>query len=101
YNLIRSARIPEGLPNAGEPLLDQTAIDLLEKYRKAQAGGSSTLRAQALAIAKQHIGYRESPPGTNGNMFGSWYGLNYEPWCAMFVSYCFEHAGNSPSFAKG
>src|SRR5262245_5379954 len=31
YNLIRSARIPEGLPHAGEPVLDQTAIDLLDR----------------------------------------------------------------------
>ena len=34
YNLIRSARIPQGLPHAGEPLLDQTAIDLLNSYAK-------------------------------------------------------------------
>jgi hypothetical protein len=28
WNAVRSARVPEGLPHAGEPLLDQTAIDL-------------------------------------------------------------------------
>ena len=32
YNLLRSARIPEGLPNAGEPLFDQTAVNQLEQY---------------------------------------------------------------------
>jgi hypothetical protein len=100
YNLIRSARIPWGLPHAGEPLLDAVAIGLLEEYAKQLAGGT-TVRAAALAKAKQQLGYTESPPGTNGTMFGAWYGMNYEPWCAMFVAHCFEHAGGSPSFAAG
>jgi hypothetical protein len=100
YNLIRSARIPKGLPHAGETILDAVAIDLLNEYAASVAKGT-TVRAGALAKAKQQLGYVESPPGTNGNMFGSWYGMNYEPWCAMFVSYCFEHSGDSPSFAAG
>lgn len=100
YNLIRSARIPDGLPHAGEPLLDATAIRLLEDYQRELAGGD-TLRQAAIAKAKSYLGYKESPPGTNGNMFGAWYGMNYEPWCAMFVSYCYEHAGGSPSFQQG
>lgn len=100
YNLIRSARIPEGLPNAGQPLLDATAIDLLEGYKKAQAGGT-TLRMAALKKAIDQIGYKESPSSSNANMFGAWYGMNYEPWCAMFVTWCFETSGGSPSFVKG
>src|SRR5262245_9446796 len=32
YNLLRSAKIPQGLPNAGQYGMDQTAIDLLTKY---------------------------------------------------------------------
>ena len=43
--------------------------------------------------AQRHIGYHESPPGSNNSMFGAWYGLNYEPWCAMFESYCFDKTG--------
>ena len=39
YNLIRSARVPAGLPHAGEPLLDPVAIELLESY--ARTGSSS------------------------------------------------------------
>jgi hypothetical protein len=38
YNLIRSARIPASLPNAGQPLLDQTAIDLLNGYKSGSPG---------------------------------------------------------------
>jgi CHAP domain len=99
YNLIRSALIPYGLPHAGEHLLDATALELLARYA---AEGGSSVRELALSKARSYLGYVESPPGTNGNMFGAWYGMNYEPWCAMFVAYCFEHvAGGSPSFVKG
>jgi peptidoglycan hydrolase-like protein with peptidoglycan-binding domain len=49
--------------------------------------------SQVLQIAAREIGYKESPPGSNGNKFGSWYGMDYQPWCAMFVSYCFYNAG--------
>lgn len=101
YNLIRSARIPPGLPNAGEPLLDAKAIDLLEEYAKTFNDNADTLREKALAKAKTYLGYTESPPGTNCNMFGEWYGMNYEPWCAIFVSYAFEKSGGSPTFAQG
>ena len=61
------------------------------------------MRLAALTRAKQFLGYRESPPGTNGNMFGAWYGINYEPWCLIFVSYCYETGtdGGSPAFAAG
>jgi hypothetical protein len=36
-NAIRSARVPTGLPNAGQPLLDQTAINLLDDYIASQS----------------------------------------------------------------
>jgi len=43
-------------------------------------------------IAKSQLGYQEV--GTrNDSMYGKWYGLNYNPWCAMFVSWCFDQAG--------
>jgi len=101
YNLIRSALIPDGLPHAGEHILDGTAVELLEDYAAKRAGGK-TVREQALALAATFLGYTESPAGSNGNMFGAWYGMNFEPWCAMFVSYCYEHvAHGSPSFAAG
>jgi hypothetical protein len=35
--------------------------------------------------------YKEGP--NNDTMFGQWYGLNHEAWCAMFVSYCYWKAG--------
>jgi hypothetical protein len=48
---------------------------------------------QVLHIAASEIGYHESPPNSNHNKFGVWYGMDYQPWCAMFVSYCFYTAG--------
>jgi CHAP domain len=100
YNLIRSARIPNGLPHAGEPILDDVAIDMLFDYQAIVAGGDK-LRERALAKAVAQLGYKESPSGSNGNMFGAWYGMNYEPWCAMFCTWCYETSGDSPSFVKG
>ena len=36
-------------------------------------------------------GYREGRG--NNTPFGKWYGLNFNPWCAMFESYCATKAG--------
>lgn len=44
-----------------------------------------------VAIAKSQLGYQET--GNNDTMYGKWYGLNNQPWCAMFVSWCFDQAG--------
>lgn len=101
YNLIRSALIPAGLPHAGQHILDDVAIALLGSYT-ADAAGGSTVRELALEKARSFLGYQESPPGTNGTMFGAWYGLDFEPWCAMFVSYCFAHvAPTQDVFVRG
>lgn len=43
-----------------------------------------------LEIAKAEIGYKEA--GNNDNKYGKWYGLNNQPWCAMFVSWVFNKA---------
>lgn len=52
-----------------------------------------TTAQQVLQIAAHEIGYKESPKNSNHNKFGMWYGMDYQPWCAMFVSYCFYSAG--------
>ena len=41
----------------------------------------------ALRRAHGEIGYHEGP--NNDTKFGKYYGLNHEPWCAMFVSWCY------------
>jgi CHAP domain len=45
--------------------------------------------AVAAKFAKE--GYKEGK--NNDSVFGTWYGLPNNPWCAMFVSYCFVTAG--------
>jgi LysM repeat protein len=46
-----------------------------------------------LAVARQFArdGYKEGK--NNKSVFGEWYGLQNNPWCAMFVSYAFNKAG--------
>lgn len=52
-----------------------------------------TQRERALNLALTQIGTKESPAGSNRQKYGVWYGLNGEPWCAIFVSYCFANSG--------
>jgi len=49
-------------------------------------------------IAKAEIGYTEEGK-SNDTKYGKWYGLNNNPWCAMFVSWCFDRAGLSKKIA--
>jgi CHAP domain len=61
-----------------------------------------TIRKKALAGAIRHLGYAESPFGSNHTKFGMWYGVDWQPWCAIFCTYCYEvEAGGSSSFIKG
>jgi CHAP domain len=48
----------------------------------------------ALKLAKGELGYEESPAGSNHTKFGQWYGMDYQPWCAMFVTWCAVRAGS-------
>lgn len=36
----------------------------------------------------------------NYTKYGKWYGLNGEPWCDMFVSWCADQAGESAAVGK-
>lgn len=56
--------------------------------------------AQMVAKAESQIGYKESPAGSNNTKYGKWYGMNYEPWCAMFVSWCANEIGESKNVGK-
>ena len=52
------------------------------------------LRVKALKEALTHVGLKESPAGSNHQMFGKWYGYDGVAWCAEFVSYCYAAAGS-------
>lgn len=48
-------------------------------------------REEIIAIAAKEIGYKEYQG--NNNKYGVWYGMNNQPWCAMFVSWCADQVG--------
>ena len=48
---------------------------------------------QLLQVARGELGTTESPADSNLQKYGEWYGMNGEPWCAMFVSWCFDQVG--------
>jgi len=48
-----------------------------------------------LAIARAELGYTENPQGSNKTKYGVWFGMNGQPWCMMFVQWCFAQAGAS------
>lgn len=70
---------------------------LPKAYQKRRANrlAAITPGQKAIELAATFIGYHESPPGSNMNQFGSWYGFNGVPWCAIFESYCFAHTGHA------
>jgi hypothetical protein len=110
FNTLRSIRIPVELPHGGDMAMDVTAANLIAQAyglyhgheppaTPPQQPGQST-RERALAAAIGEIGYVES--GNNATKYGDWYGMDHQPWCAMFVTWCFEtEGGGSPSFARG
>lgn len=48
-------------------------------------------------IALQEVGVTEIPD--NLTKYGKWYGMDGQPWCAMFVSWVYKQAGLSKSIA--
>jgi len=50
-------------------------------------------RNDIISVAESQIGVVEEPAGSNRQKYGEWIGLNGYAWCAMFVSWVFDHAG--------
>lgn len=56
---------------------------------------------KVIEIAKSQVGTKESPPESNNVKYNTWiYGKEVQdtpeskfPWCAAFVSWCFDQAG--------
>jgi CHAP domain len=100
FNTLRSIRVPQG-PHEGEMAMDAYAADLLreawELYggHEPAAGGSA-----ALSRAIGELGVKESPANTNNVKYCDWYGM-VGPWCAMFVTWCYEHSGGAEAFIRG
>jgi hypothetical protein len=60
---------------------------------------SHSLKSRVLTLASKELGVKENPAGSNRQKFGAWYGLNGEPWCAIFVSYVLSHCGRPFKYA--
>ena len=50
---------------------------------------------KVLGIAWGELGTKESPANSNRTKYGKWYGMDGQPWCMMFVQWCFNQAGAS------
>lgn len=46
-----------------------------------------------IEVAKNEIGVTESPKNSNKTKYGKAFGLDGQPWCGMFVSWCYDQAG--------
>lgn len=104
FNLLRSIRIPDGLPHAGEAAMDATAQNLIAEayYRLHPVPVPVLVRERALEAAQEWVGYTETPAGSNQTVFGAWYGMDRQPWCAMAATYWYEvDAGGSAAFVRG
>lgn len=108
FNALASARVPEGKTHAGEMGMDANACNLIGEAFAIYGGKaepppskpSDTTRERALEGAISWLGYHEE--GNNDNHFGVWYGMNYQPYCAMAVTHWYEvEGGGSPAFARG
>lgn len=53
------------------------------------------MKEEFINIALKEVGYKEGK--NNATKYGHWYGLDNNPWCAMFVSWCANKAGISTS----
>lgn len=53
----------------------------------------------SIALAEQ--GTMETPPDSNMTKYGEAYGWNGQPYCVMFLWWCFRQAGLSPLFFSG
>jgi len=62
-----------------------------ERIREAKK--STGKKAGAVEALRKHMGLGESPPGSNCQMFGSWYHMNCVAWCAISCSWAFDQVG--------
>lgn len=115
FNVLASCRVPEdpAFPHAGEMAMDPNSVNLIMQAYAIYGGQAEppddedtlepivkTTRERALEAAQADVGYVEG--GNNDTLYGQWFGLNFNPYCAMALSYWFEvDAGGSPSFSAG
>lgn len=75
------------LPDSYSVTVQETTSQAGSVNRAAAA----TNAAAFIAAAAGEIGYHEG--WNNRNKYGAWYGLNNEPWCVIFISWCADQTG--------
>jgi peptidoglycan hydrolase-like protein with peptidoglycan-binding domain len=63
------------------------------RIRANQRKKKTSIGEAALKVAREYVGVKENPAGSNRVVFSEWYGIT-GPWCAMFVTYCMVKAGS-------
>jgi len=116
FNFMRSVLIPEGIPSgpgkAGEHAMDAYAqsllVDAWDEFggKEPSPAPSGTIRSAALKRASAELGTKESPANSNRTKYGSWYGMDGNPWCAMFTTWAYCYGADdlkrtSKSMVKG
>lgn len=103
FNFLRSVVIQQGRTHAGEPAWDQVCINLTAAAYENQNPPLpvTTARAAALDRAIDELGTKESPPQTNQNPYGKWYGEDGVPWCAIFTTWAYENGAHDAGFPNG
>lgn len=48
--------------------------------------------SDVLKVARSQLGECEKPAGSNRTKYGKTFGLNGEPWCSIFLWWCFQQA---------
>lgn len=49
--------------------------------------------SRIVEIALAEVGNKEMPKDSNQTKYGKWFGLDGVPWCGIFVSWVYAHAG--------
>ena len=86
FNTLRSMRVPDGLPHAGEMAMDATAARLIDEawemfggHEPAADRATAPSAQAALERAKTQIGVKEDPPDRTTCKYGEWYGIERCP----------------------
>jgi CHAP domain len=75
-----------------------TEAIVLEDDTHSGAGGAgasiSRHLQRALQLGVSQKGVRETPPGSNCQIYSRYFGFGCQFWCADFVAYCLDRTGN-------
>jgi hypothetical protein len=80
--------------------MDDYAVQLVADWdpQEVPPAAGSSIAARAVEVALGEVGYQEG--AGNANKYGAWYGMDGQPWCAIFCTWCAEQVG-SKTFVKG